>query len=74
MIYLVFVMLLVALWGIVSLIRVEIVYRHVGRRINEVYASKDWYKYKIDISGTYNLALWDYRKWTYRQFFPEEVK
>lgn len=71
MTYFAFVLLL---WGVASMIRIEIVHRHLGRRINEVYASKNWYKYDIDIFGTYNLALWDYRKWSYRQFFPEEVK
>lgn len=72
MIYLAFVLVVLA-WAVVSFVRVEIVYRHIDRRIKEVYASKNWYKYEIDIVGTYNLALWDYRKWSYKAFFPEDV-
>jgi hypothetical protein len=67
-------MALTVVWGIIGMIRVDIVYNHLKRRIKEVYSSKNWHKYEIDIPGTYNLALWDYRKWTYKQFFPEDVK
>jgi hypothetical protein len=65
--------ILLFLVAILFIIRVEIIHRHLGRRIEEVYSHKNWYKYDIDVHGTYNLALWDYRKWTYKDFFPEEV-
>jgi hypothetical protein len=48
--------------------------RYVNKRIDEVFASDNWAAYDIDIDGTYNRALWDMRKWTYRQYFPEVVK
>jgi hypothetical protein len=64
---------LVLVWGSVSIVRLGIVHNHICHRIDEVYESEDWYKYPIDVDGTYNLALWDYRKWSYKQFFPEEV-
>jgi hypothetical protein len=47
--------------------------RYVNKRIEEVFASDNWAAYDIDIEGTYNRALWDVRKWTYRHFFPEVV-
>ena len=65
---------LILVWAIISFIRIEIVYRHIRRRIKEVYKSPQWHKYEIDIVGTYNLAFWNYRKWTYRDFFPEVVE
>jgi hypothetical protein len=66
--------LVVFVWAVIAAVRIEMVYKYLDRRIDEVYASPNWYKYDIDISGTYNKAFWDYRKWKYEDFFPEAVE
>lgn len=64
----------IAVYLFVVLARVEVVSNYVDARIKEVFASQNWHKYPIDIEGAYNSAMWDFRKWTYKDFFPEDVK
>lgn len=65
---------IVLAWTIISAIRIEIVYKHLDKRIDEVYSSPNWHKYDVDVHAAYRDAMWDYRKWTYKDFFPEDVK
>jgi hypothetical protein len=56
-------------------IRNQIVYNIRGRRIQVIdkinfdLDSSAWLSYHCDIS--YDRMLWDLRKWTYKQWFPE---
>jgi hypothetical protein len=60
--------------GVLAFIRIEVIDRAIGKRIEEVFASEHWYKYDIQVSGTYAECMWDLRKWKYRDIFPEVVK
>jgi hypothetical protein len=67
-------MILVVVCSTVALMRLALVSWHVNARIDEVYQSKNWRKYPIDINRAYDRDIWNLRKWSYRSFFPEAVK
>jgi len=61
-------------WIVVGIIRVNIISRHVDRRIEEVFASPNWCNYHIDIADVYSKVPFHWHLWAYRDFFPEAVK
>lgn len=44
-----------------------------SRELNDPSISDNWRDYykKLDSYGEYNQMMFDFRKWTYKQFFPD---